>query len=109
MSLLFRRKSYARLGGHREGIVCPHYVQPVVLLKKGLRGSVLQVRTGPREMWSVLRPENVPAVSFSVVGKCSCLRPCKFIAFVNDRITLVCGGFLVLIAGYTSICCRDGG
>jgi len=31
-----------------------------------------KLKRGPQEMWSVLRPENVRAVSCSLVGECSC-------------------------------------
>jgi hypothetical protein len=63
LSLLFPRKSHARLGDHRERIVCPHYAQPVHTDKEAV---FWKLKLGPQEM-SVLRPENLPAVSFSLL------------------------------------------
>jgi len=68
LSLLFPRKSYARLGDNRERTVCPRYAKYVVNTDKG--AVVCKLKLGPQEMWSVLRLENVSAVSFSLVGKC---------------------------------------
>ena len=63
MSLMFPRKSYARLGTHREGIVCPHYAQYVV------HNADKEAMFCPQEMWSALRPENVPCCVVQLRGK----------------------------------------
>jgi len=53
---------------NRERTVCPRYAKYVVNTDKG--AVVCKLKLGPQEMWSVLRLENVSAVSFSLVGKC---------------------------------------
>ena len=48
----------------------PHFAQLVVHTEK--EALFCKLKLGPQEM-SGLRPENMPAVSFSLVGKCSSL------------------------------------